>query len=154
MKKLFISLIFILSAIILPLCSQAQQPTGNERRAWMKEMQQYKHDFISKKLSLTDEQKDKFFPLYDAMDKDIRNVQKETEELYRQTSKKEGKVSDIEYEKAAEAIYELKGRENQIEMRYFNDFKKILTPQQLFLLKDAERDFIRELMKHRRRQNR
>lgn len=154
MKKIFISFIFILSAIILPLCSQAQQPTGNERRAWMKEMQQYKHDFISKKLSLTDDQKEKFFPLYDAMEKDIRKVQTETEELYRQILKKDEKVSDIEYEKAAEAIYELKGRENKIEMKYFKDFKDILTPCQLFQLKDAERDFIRELMKHRHRQSR
>lgn len=88
------------------------------------------------------------------MDKDVRKVQKETEDLYRQTLKKDEKVSDIEYEKAAEAIYELKGRENQIEMKYFKDFKEILTPCQLFKLKDAERDFIRELMKHRRRQSR
>lgn len=118
----------------------------------MKEMQQYKNDFIAKKLTLTEEQKAKFMPLYNSMDEEIRKAQEETEKLYRHTVKREGKATDLEYEKAAEAMYELKGRENEIEMKYFKDYKQILSPKQLFQLKDAERDFTRELMKQHRRQ--
>ncbi|MCM1354889.1 MAG: Spy/CpxP family protein refolding chaperone [Staphylococcus sp.] len=112
-------------------------------------MQQYKNDYIAKKLSLTEEQKAKFMPLYNAMDEEIRKAQGEASKLYRQTQKKakKGDVTNLEYEKAAEALYELKGRENEIEMKYFTDFKKILTPAQLFKLRDAERDFTRQLMK-------
>jgi len=119
----------------------------------MKEMQQYKNEFIARKLSLTDEQKAEFTPLYNTMDEEIRKVQDEAEQLYRQTLKKDGNATDLEYEKAAEAAYELKGRENEIEMRYFKNFKTILTPRQLFQLKDAERDFTRQLMRHQRRKN-
>ncbi|MDE5960696.1 MAG: hypothetical protein K2H08_03130, partial [Duncaniella sp.] len=90
-------------------------------------------------------------PLYTTMDEEIRKAQGEAEKLYRQTLKKDAKATDLEYEKAAEAVYELKGRENEIEMKYFKDFKQILTPRQLFQLKDAERDFTRELMKQHRR---
>ena len=151
MKKIALSLILILSTIILPLSAQTR-PSGREREVWMKEMQQYKNDFIAKKLVLTDEQKAKFLPLYTTMDEEIRKAQGETEKLYRQTLKKDSKATDLEYEKASEAVYELKGRENEIEMKYFKEFKQILTPRQLFQLKDAERDFTRELMKqHRRR---
>lgn len=151
MKKIALSLILVLSVIILPLSAQAQRPTGREREVWMKEMQQYKNDFIAKKLVLTDEQKGKFMPLYNSMDEEIRKAQEEAEQLYRQTLKKGEKATDLEYEKAAEAIYELKGRENAIEMKYFKDYKQILTPGQLFQLKDAEREFTRELMKQHRR---
>mgnify|MGYP005945012801 CR=1 FL=1 len=153
MKNLAFSLVLILSAIIMPLSVQAQQrPSGREREVWMKEMQQYKNDFIAKKLNLTDEQKAKFVPLYNSMDEEIRKAQQEAEQLYRQTQKKGEKASDLEYEKAAEAVYELKGRENTIEMKYFSDFKEILSPKQIFQLKDAERDFTRQLMKEHRRQ--
>ena len=154
MNKLILSLALLLSAVMLPVYASAQRPSEREREVWMKEMQQYKNDFIAKKLSLTDEQKAKFIPLYNSMDEEIRKAQGEAEQLYRQTMKKDGSATDLEYEKAAEAIYELKGRENEIEMRYFKDFKTILTPRQLFQLKDAERDFTRQLMRHQRRQNR
>ena len=88
------------------------------------------------------------------MDEEIRKVQEESEQLSRQTMGKEDKATDLEYEKAAEAMYELKGRENAIEMKYFEEYKTILTPQQLFKLKDAEKDFTRELMKQHRRRSR
>ncbi len=154
MKKVAFLLALILSALILPCDSVAQQrPSERERESWMKEIQQYKNDFIAKKLELTDEQRAKFLPLYNSMDEEIRRAQEESEQLYRQTLKKGDKATDLEYEKAAEAAYELKGRENEIEMRYFKEYKGILSSRQLFKLKDAERDFTRELMKQHRRRN-
>lgn len=155
MKKFAIVITFILAAILLPGGAHAQRNSDRNRESWMKEIQQYKNDFIAKKLELTDEQRAKFLPLYNSMDEEIRKTQEEAEQLSRQTMSKEDKASDLEYEKAAEAMYELKGRENAIEMKYFNEYKTILTPRQLFKLKDAEKDFTRELMKqHRRRSSR
>ena len=152
MRHIALSIILVLSAIILPISSQAQRPSGREREVLMKEMQQFKNDFIAKKLNLTEEQKAKFLPLYNSMDEEIRKAQNEAEQLYRQTLKKGEKATDLEYEKAAEAVYELKGRENTIEMKYFKDYKQILSPNQLFQLKVAERDFTRQLMKQHRSQ--
>lgn len=155
MKKVAILFTFLMAAIVLPVLAQGQRPSGRDRESWMKEIQQYKNDYIAKKLELTDEQRAKFLPLYNAMDEEIRKAQDESEQLSRQTLSKEEKATDLEYEKAAEAMYELKGRENAIEMKYFNEYKTILTPRQLFKLKDAEKDFTRELMKqHRRRSSR
>ncbi len=151
-RHLIYSLILILAALGISMEASAQpRPTNRDRQTWIKEMQQYKTDFISKKLNLTEEQKARFTPLYNSMDEEIRKTQEEADQLYRQTEKKGVKASDLEYEKAAEASYELKGRENEIEMRYFKEFKAILTPKQLFQLKDAERDFTRQLMRHQRR---
>ncbi len=152
MKKVTVLFVFLITLFVLPVVSQAQRPSGRDRESWMKEIQQYKNDFIAKKLDMTDEQRDKFMPLYNSMDEEIRKVQEESEQLSRQIIAKDGEATDLEYEKAAEAMYELKGRENNIEMKYFDEYKAILTPVQLFKLKDAEKDFTRELMKqHRRR---
>lgn len=152
MKKVTVLFAFLITLLVLPVVSQAQRPSGRDRESWMKEIQQYKSDFIAKKLDMTDEQRAKFMPLYNSMDEEIRKVQEESEQLSHQIIAKDGKATDLEYEKAAEAMYELKGRENNIEMKYFDEYKAILTPVQLFKLKDAEKDFTRELMKqHRRR---
>lgn len=153
MKKTTLIFTLFLSLILAPLYVSAQnvEPGSRDRDAWMKEMQQFKNDFISRKLDLTDEQKNKFLPLYNQMDEEVRGIQEETRNLEKQTVDKGDKATELEYEKAAEALYELKGRENVIEMKYFDQFKKILTPKQLFKLKESERDFTRELMNQRRR---
>lgn len=153
MKKTTLIFTLFLSLILAPLYVSAQnvEPGSRDRDAWMKEMQQFKNDFISRKLDLTDEQKNKFLPLYNQMDEEVRGIQEETRNLEKQTVEKGDKATELEYEKAAEALYELKGRENVIEMKYFDQFKKILTPKQLFKLKESERDFTRELMNQRRR---
>ncbi len=153
MKQIIFSIVLSIAATVAPLSVNAQRPTERERVTWMKEIQQYKNDFLVKKLALTDEQKASFLPLYNSMEEQIRKAQSEAEQLYKQTMRKGDKATDLEYEKAAEAIFELKGRENEIEMKYFNDFKSILTPTQLFNLKDAERDFTKQLMRQHRRQH-
>lgn len=123
-----------------------------KRQEWMKEMQQVKNEYIAKSLALTEEQKAKFFPLYERMDKEVRKVSEDARKMARDVQAKGDKATDLEYEKAAEALYEVKGRESQVEMKYFAEFKKILTPKQLYKLKDAERDFTKQLMKKHRDQ--
>lgn len=154
MKKIVIFLSLLIAACVIPMDADAQRNPGRDRESWMKEIQQFKNDFIAKKLDLNEEQREKFLPLYNSMDEEVRKVQEESEQLYRQTLNKKDEATDLEYEKAAEAQYELKGKENVIEMKYFNEYKTILSPQQLFKLKDAEKDFTRELMKQHRRRSR
>lgn len=150
MKK-YILVLIMLAAV---LGVSAQSDRRGDRSQWMKEMTQVKNDYIARKLDLSDEQKAKFLPLYNAMDEEIRGIQDETRALEKQTRELGDKASDLQYEKAAEASYELKGRENAVEMKYFDQFKSILTPCQLFKLKDSERDFTRELMNQNRRHKR
>ena len=57
--------------------------------------------------------------------------------------------SDLEYEKATEALFELRSREGDIDRKYYPQLREILSKKQLFKLKSAERRFGRHLMKHR-----
>ena len=74
-------------------------------------------------------------------------VNREARAMEKKITKSSEKVSDLEYEKAAEAMYEVKGKEAAIEKQYFTKFKTVLTPKQLFELKQAERRFTDKLMK-------
>lgn len=147
-------LVILIALILLPVAAGAQKPTARERRVWMKEMRQYKNDYISRKLELTEDQKVKFIPLYNRMEDEVRVISEQTMSMEREVRKKGDEATDLEYEKAAEAQFELKAKESQIELKYFNEFKTILTPKQLLKLKRAEREFSRNLMKkHHERQN-
>ena len=146
-------LLIIIALILLPVAMCAQKPTERERPTWMKEMQQYKNDYISRKLELTEEQKTKFLPLYNRMETEVRKLSDQTMKMERDVRKKGDAATELEYEKAAEAQFELKAKEAQIELKYFKEFKTVLKPQQLLKLKRAERDFSRELMKHHEKQN-
>ena len=146
-KKILLTLI---AALFIPAVLCAQKPSDRDRKAWMKEMQQYKVEFIAKKLSLTEEQKAKFLPLYNKMDEEVRTVADQTYRMARDVRKKGKDATELEQEKAAEAVWELKGKEASIEMKYLKQFKKILSAKQLIALKRAENDFSKELMNHHR----
>ncbi|MCI9284853.1 MAG: hypothetical protein HFJ91_03415 [Muribaculaceae bacterium] len=147
-----ITRLLITMAIMLAsgLYMHADTPSKRDRDAWMKEITNVKNEYIAKKLDLTDDQKAKFIPLYNEMEKEVRKTAEDTRRMAREIKKKGDAATDLEYEKASEALFECKGRECAIEKKYLAMFKKILTPRQLFKLKDAEHDFTRKLMKELR----
>lgn len=147
-RQLFIALIILLMAPVLAAQSN-KEANEKGRQRWFKEMRQYKHDFLVKELDMTQEQQEKFFPLYDQMEREKHDIDKQTRQLERDINAKGDQATELEYEKAAEAAYELDGKKNSVEMRYFKEYKSILSKKQLFKLKCAERKFTRNIMLHR-----
>ncbi len=141
------TLLFIMVLAAVSLNTAAADPQSEKgRKEWFREFRQYKHEFIIKELNLSKEQQEQFFPLYEEMDKSIHQLNRQTRALEKKIDRSKEPISDLEYEKAAEALYELKGKEAETEMAYFNKFKTILTPRQMYELKKAERKFTQELM--------
>ena len=143
----------ILSFLLLAVFVAGAQPPGEvnpqDRSRWIKEIRVYKHEFLAKDLSLSKEQQRRFFPVYDEMEDEIERLNSETRDL--ELRVKTSEASDLELENASRTIFEQKRAEGQIEMTFFDKFKEILTPQQLFKLKNAERRFMQNLMKSHRR---
>lgn len=138
----------MLTVIAFSFSATAQSAPKTDKRAkWNREMRQAKVDFICRELELKGQTKDQFQKLYEQMDKELSDLNEQTNTMSRNLRKKEKAATALEYEKAAEAKFELKGRENAIEMKYFKEFKQVLTPEQLFRVKDLERKFNHKLMK-------
>lgn len=141
----------LLTAITLiiatSLAALADKPTKAEREAWDKELQQYKAEYMTRALDLTAEQKAKLIPLVNRMDQETKRLMDQTVDMKKNVEKKGDAATELEIEKAAEAQFEFKAKEAGIEQKYYKEFKKILTPRQLLKFKDAERGFMRELMK-------
>ena len=143
MKK-YITLILIIT-LFAPLSLIEARGNRQNRQEWFEKMREYKHQFLIQEVGLTADQQKKFFPIYDKMEDEIFKVVSETRQLEKKVSS--GNVSDLEYENSAKAITELKQKECEIELKYFNQFKEILSSKQLFLLKKAEQKFAQQLMK-------
>lgn len=153
-SKYIIGLLMLLTAFMPELISAHGKDNHNNRQQrteWNREMLQAKIDYISRELDLSDEQKMKFAPIYESMDKEISQLMFQTRKMSKEVYEKGDKATDLELEKASEAMFEMKGKENQVEMKYYKQLKSLLTPRQLFKYKMAERKFNREIMEHHRK---
>ncbi len=141
----------VLVVVLSLLCHGvvAGQEKG-EREQWMNELWQYKRTYFTKELDLTREQQNKFFPLYEEMEAQTRQVNEDARLMERRVAEAPD-ASGVECEKAAEAMYEAKVKEAVIEKDYMEKFKEILSPRQLFRLKAVERQFSREIMRQHHR---
>lgn len=139
----------IICIVVGSLSLMADGPRNRaNREQWYNNMIQTKIDYLSKQMNLTPQQKEKFEKSYRDMSNETSRLARDTRSLERQVSKK-ANPSDLEYEKAAEAITEFKAKESAVELKYFNQFKTFLNKKQLFQLKLAENKWMDELMRHR-----
>lgn len=138
-----------LSMIAAFSASAAPQNAG-ERDQWMAEMRQYKRLYFIKELDLTADQKNKFFPVYEEMEDKIAKINEDSRAMEKRVADLPS-ASEVEYEKATEAMYEASIKSAELEKEYMEKFRSILTPKQLFRLKAVERQFNREIMRQHHR---
>ena len=114
--------------------AQKRQISPEQRQKVMEEVREFKHNTFVKKLDLTKEQQPEFFKLYDQMDDELMEVNRETRTLERNSE-----ASDTEMLAAARAMYTQKKTEADIELKYFDKFAEVLTARQMLQLKSVER---------------
>ncbi len=151
MKKLIFIAMLMMAAAAIP---QAYAQGKTSRQQWMSEMRQYKRSYLAKELDLSKEQQNKFFPLYEAMEDECAQLDEDTRQMERRIADA-ADATDLEYEKAADAMYDTKVKQAEIEKEYAAKFKEVLSAKQYFNLKDADRKFARDMMRqhHRLRGN-
>lgn len=148
--RIFTLVSFIWLALAgVPHAFAASQDKGG-RAQWMTEMRQYKRSYLAKELDLSREQQNKFCPLYEEMEDQVAKINDEARVMERRVADIPN-ATDLEYEKATEAMYDASVRSAQVEREYMEKFRQILTGKQLFRLKAAERQFNREMMKQHHR---
>lgn len=126
--------------------SHKNKGAGDDRRKeWMNDMREFKHQYFKRDLGLTRDQEVPFFKAYDQMDDELIRIGEETRALERKTIN-DSDATDTELESAARTIFEQKKKEGETELKYFEEFSKILTKKQLVKLKETERRFNRALL--------
>ncbi len=133
--------------MVLAITSAATAQNG--RTKFATDMYQAKHEMIIEELGLTPTQQKQFMPLYEQMEREIYQVNRNARALANEVEKKKN-PTDRDYEAAASALSNTRIQEGDIEAKYFEKFSKILTKKQLFQLKLAEGKFTREMLSKKR----
>lgn len=135
----------IVSILILVLAVTASASAQNGRTKFATDMYQAKHEMIIQELGLTQTQQKQFMPLYEQMEREVYEVNRNARALASEVEKKKN-PTDRDYEAAASALSNTRMREGEIEAKYFDKFSKILSKKQLFQLKQAEAKFTRQML--------
>jgi Spy/CpxP family protein refolding chaperone len=146
MKRIsFIAIAAMLMLSLNTAWAKDKNHTNANRSQWTQEMLDYKHDFIAEQTEMTQAQREKFMPLYEAMEKEVFAVHRTAREQAKKISSTT-KASDQDYANAARAMSQVKVKEGEIEGRYFDKFSKILSKKQMFQLKQAELKFSKQML--------
>ncbi|MDE6575527.1 MAG: Spy/CpxP family protein refolding chaperone [Muribaculaceae bacterium] len=152
LRLLLISAIAFLSLAVSARPQLPEQAEAERSRIYA-ELKPYRHEFLSKELHLTKEQSREFISLYDKMEDELQRIGDEVRELERRVRESEN-CSETEIEAASRAMFEEKEKAGKIEMDYYEQFREVLSPEQLFNLKQAERKFNQSLLRHHKRMTR
>lgn len=140
----------VLAIVIMVLAITAATAQNNGRTKFATDMYQAKHEMIIEELGLTPTQQKQFMPLYEQMEREIYQVNRNARALANEVEKKKN-PSDKDYEAAASALSRTRTQEGEIEAKYFDKFAKILSKKQLFQLKQTELKFTREMIKKKKK---
>ena len=150
-RKNILSLLTVLLLAVFISAPSAFAAGKIDKDAALEELKKFKHDYLKKELNLSREQEATFFNYYDQMYDELISVGNQTRRLSQKVMIDKN-ATDLELESAARTVFELKKKEGEIELRYFEEFKNILTKQQLLRLKDVERKMIKLIIDFRKQQ--
>jgi Spy/CpxP family protein refolding chaperone len=124
------------------LSASAQTPAARQGR--LNQLENAKIAYITDKVSLTQDQAQKFWPVYN----DFTNKRKDLNRQMRQlrTGNLDA-LSDQQIKEGLDQAMALREQEVKLEKEYFGRFQKILSIRQVGKLYGAERDFTREVIK-------
>lgn len=133
--------ISLLQLIILSAFSQNNQAEKKEKLKAMKVA------FITEKLDLSSDEAQKFWPVYNEYDKAREELMKNRKGLMKCVKDDSKVLSDKEAEELADNFIKHETDEAKLMQDYHAKFKKVLSPQKLIKLYQAERQFKNHLLK-------
>ena len=115
----------------------------NEKRENIEAM---KIGFITKKLNLTPEEAQKFWPVYNQYSDKLHEIRKKRRQNYKDAKQKFNELSDKEVEQAVDNEMADRQKELDIQKEYHSKFKAVLPIKKVAKLYAAEEQFKMELL--------
>lgn len=145
--------LFILLVLLLaPLFSVAQPPDEEPKQEMQEYIKTQKIAFISTELSLTSEEAEKFWPVYNEYDAKMEDIRKERRG-YMKDLKTINDLSDDKAYELTEKILDCDTREAEIRKEYLIKFAEVLDKKKAAKVFMAEEKFKRELLREIHQQN-
>lgn len=106
--------------------------------------------FITEKLSLTSDEAQKFWPIYNAFDATTDNVRSNDLRGIKQALRKNPDMSDSDAEKLLNQLIAAEVKMHNAKVKLISDLKGVISAKKIIRLKRAEDEFNRELLKRLR----
>ena len=143
--SVFSSLFRLLSlAVLLLTLVPAAQAQGGRRAQRLGQLENAKIAFITNRVSLTQDQAQKFWPLYNEFSDRRRELNRSGRLLRREIT--EG-MTDQQLRDNFTQSFNTRQQELNLEKEYFDKFQKVISLRQVAQLFQAERDFTKEVIK-------
>lgn len=144
MKKLILfTLIFM---AFLPTYAQNKKAT---RAEMMKEFREMKMKYIAQEIDIEDGKRSEFFELYSQMEDEKYKVFSAVKKTEKEV-KSNKNATDADYERLSNQITQAKVKDAEISKIFDEKFSRILSPKQMFKMKEAEQNFRKKMDNMRR----
>lgn len=141
MKPLFRSLLLLWLLAALPALAQ---PGSGGRQGRMSQLENAKIAYITEKISLTQDQAQRFWPVYNEFTAKRRDLNRRMRETRPHDP---DALTDAQVKETLTQALALRQQEVNLEKEYFDKFQKVLNIRQVGKLYQAERQFTREVIK-------
>ncbi|ALW86942.1 hypothetical protein AUC43_18775 [Hymenobacter sedentarius] len=133
-----------LAALLLTLAPAAHAQGGRRGGQRLAQLENAKIAFITNRVALTQDQAQKFWPLYNEFSDRRRELNRNGRLLRRDVT--DG-MTDQQIRENFNQSFALRQQELNLEKEYFEKFQKVISLRQVAQLFMAERDFTREVIK-------
>jgi hypothetical protein len=137
MKKLYILLLFMFAI-------HANSIAQENRK---EEIEKFRKEYFTRQLNLTAEEAKKFWPVYNDMQAEFHKLQKEKRSRMRTIREDFESMSDVDLEKSINDELVFRQKELDLDRRYHERYKAVLSVRKLALYYRAQEGFKRELLK-------
>lgn len=136
----------------------AQEQRGGKSPEMRAKFEAQKISYITQQLEISPEEAQVFWPLYNELKKKKDVLNGKHRKLFRALRNETDSLTPQELSKISDELAELKVTKAQLELEYHYKFKKVISPQQVVRLYQAEKHFqnmlLRQLKGHGARRHR
>ena len=143
-------LLISIFALIPFLGINAQDNNANKqgkRSELMAKYMEEKKSYLKQCIPLSDSEAEKFFAVYDEMERKKFEIMASVHKEARNIRKSVEEVSDETYSAVADKLAELPSKIAAVESVYFAKLKQILSPKQMFMFFNCENSFGKSMLK-------
>ena len=141
MKFLFRSILLLSLLTALPTVAQ---PGAGDRQGRMSQLENARIAYLTEKISLTQDQAQRFWPVYNEFTAKRRELNRRLRQL--RTDDPDA-LSDAQIKEDLTLALALRQQEVSLEKDYFDKFQKVLSIRQVGKLFQAERQFTKEVLR-------
>jgi len=134
--------------ILFIICFSSFAQSGG--RDWRQQIKAQKVAFITEQLSLTPQEAQKFWPIYNTFEDKLHQIRRNDERAIRDAMKKEN-LTEKEAQDIINQFLAVENKTHLAKQQLIKDLGNVISPQKIIKLKIAEDAFNRKLMESYRK---